>query len=329
MRYVVSLMLFALVAPVAGLAGEVDPACVAKIKSVGPLAWQAAADRMNDVEYTFHNQVKSLDSTHKKPATSLGSDCVVSLSLAEKRWIIDARHVQKGNDGLYVNNEKYKFSVVRKKNDDVNPFQLVEASRRDEPSDQKPSEDKFKVVQDSLGASFSLLGLDLAKMFPNPDYELVAAKFVGQEVTDDRPIRLEWSTPLAVGQKFWVELSPRTSWLIERCGVKTPEGMELLREVAYQPYEQGLVPKTVKTTMKFPQFAQTETLTIEPPHAGTRSVAEFYLPHYGISESVLDVTRTNPRVRLVAIVLSVFGVVASIYFYWLSRRSSGPKVTPA
>ena len=322
-------VLFAFLAVSSIKAGEVDLACLAKVKSVGSAAWQEAASRMNNIEYTFHKQTKSLDSTHKIPATTLSSDWTVSLFLAEKRWLVDARHVEQGTDGVYVENPEYEFGVASEKNQQNDTFKLVEASRRKESGNQVSFGDKFKIVQESYGAAFNLLGLELNKMFSNPDYELVTAKFVGEGSSEERAIRLEWDSPSVKGQQTWAEVSPQTSWLIDRCGVKNPDGMELLREVTYQPYEQGLVPKTVKTTIKFPQFTETETLTIEPPHPCSRSEAEFYLPYYGISESVVQVTRTSSWVRIVAIVLSVLGVALSVYLYRSSRRSSGPKVTPA
>ncbi len=322
------LMLLTLFATTSSIAGDVDPVCVSKVESVGPAGWQEAASQMNDIEFAFHKQIQTLDLTHKKPATTAGSDWTISLLLAKKRRRMDARHVEKGNDGVLVENEEYKFGVARGKSNQENDFKLVKASKQEETGKKDDVGDDFHVVRDSLGASYSLLGLSLNQLLTSPEYKLVVAKFLGEGTTDNRPIRMEWINTSIKGQRLWVELGPQTSWMIERCGIKTPEDFEVLRTVDYQPYAQGVFPKTVATTMKFPQYTQTETLTIEPPHPCTRSDAEFYLPYYGIPESVVDVTRTNPWVRTAAIVLSLIGVAVSIYFYRSSRKPTVPKTAP-
>ena len=321
----VRLTLIALFATSSSVAGEVDPACISKVRSVGPAAWQEAASRMNDIEYTLHKQIQTIDSTHKTPATTTASDYNICLLLAKGCWLIHARRSEQKNDGAWGENEEYKFEVMREKNNQENIFKLVKASKKQEKSKLDDTGDDFRPIQDSLAAAYTVLGFSLNKILTNTDYELVLAKFIGEGTTDNRPIRLEWKNVSINGQRLWAELSSQNFLVIERCGVKNPDGFEILRDVKYQPYGQSVFPKTVATTLKFPRYTKTETLTIEAPHACTRSDAEFFLPYYGISESVVDITRTSSWVRTAAIVLSLVGVAISIYFYRLSRKPTTPK----
>ena len=341
-KILVSLMPITLFATTANGAGEVDPACVAKAKSAAHAASLEAASQMNDIEFVFHNQTQDLDLTHKKPVITLESSGNVSLLNAQKHWLFEEDHKKLGKGGVYVMNEEYQFTVARVKNDEKNGYKLVKAFKNDALNSKQPLGNRSQIVQNILWASYDLLGLSLSKALTGPDFQLVVAKFIGEGMTDDRPIRLELLSLVETasaehpgsfptkGARYWAELGPGPgmSFMIKRCGFKTLEGIEINKDIEYQPFGQGAFPKTIAMTVKIPDYTHTETLTIEAPHACTRSDSEFYLTHYGISESVVDVTRTNPWIRTAAIVLSLLGVALSIYLYRSSRRSSGPKAAP-
>ena len=84
-KSLVGTVLVALIAAIPLDASEVDPVCVAKIKSVVHAAAQEATQRMNDIEFAFHDRTQEIDLTHKRPEVIKESDWKVSLWLAKKR----------------------------------------------------------------------------------------------------------------------------------------------------------------------------------------------------------------------------------------------------
>ncbi len=337
----VGTMLVALIAATPIDASEVDPVCIAKIKSVVQAAAQEATQRMNDIEFDFHDRTQEIDLTHKQPEVIKESDWRVSLWLAKKRWIINSHHAGQGGEGMRVMNENYKFWGGQSV--DGKGYKIGAASKNDAKTSVNPLGDKYLIVANIIEASWAWLGLIWEQALTSPDYRIVVAKFIGEGSADDRPIRLEvqyigGSTSTdprkvpAKGARYWVELGPvpGASLMIKRCGYKDPAGMEFTRDVEYQPYGQGAFPKTIVVNAMLAKFkyVNKQTLTVGEPRLCTRTDAEFYLPYYGIPESVVDVTWTSSWVRTAAIVLSLMGVAVSIYFYRLSRKPSGPKTAP-
>ena len=124
------------------------------------------------------------------------------------------------------------------------------------------------------------------------------------------------------GTRYWVELTSQTAWLIDRCGIKNPDGSTYTKKVDYQPYGEGVFQKNVTSTVNISKVSSaTENYQFDVPHSCFRADAEYYLPYYGISESVVDITSTSSWVKVGAIILSLIGVAVSIYFFRLSKKS--------
>jgi hypothetical protein len=95
------------------------------------------------------------------------------------------------------------------------------------------------------------------------------------------------------------------------------------KAVAYQQTEARVpFPESVRIGIGFPAHqSKTEmTLTFGAPTHCERSEREFYLPHYGISESALGYPDGSIGPRIVLGCFGLSGLVGIYGFTWFSRR---------
>ena len=329
---------------VMGEADNIDPICLKKIQTIALPAWQNAEESTNDVEIVCHEKFYSKTFANESSATPIVkedlSDWRISSDLAKKRRIVEHEYLMeknKPNYGFHVSNDKYKFAVGQVSGG-LNPkYQLANANQYNDPSEFEQL-DGAEITANNviLGTSHCIEGLDMRDLLVDKDFTLVSAYFVGEGPVDQKKVRMEWRRDKdsgawnVTGAKYWAELGPSTGWLIGRCGISHPEGMTYKKDIEYQASKNGLFPKKVVQVIDAPkEGVETTTFDFETPHGCTRPDDEYFLSHYNIPESVLDVTRTSSWVRNTAIFLSMLGVALSIYLYRSSRRPSGPKVTSA
>ncbi len=319
--------------------GSVDPACVEKINNVALAAWNKAAETENDIEVVCHQQTVTRNPTQKgKEPVDDQSEWKISWSATKKRRIVEREYKNKNNNrhGLHVANNTYKFLVGQLANvDSPNNFELTSASKYELAEDffkYDPTEES--AYSEILNASHQVYFIPLQALLKDADWKLKTARFTDQSTSSDRNVRLEWQCINGAeawkktGALAWVELGPDTSWLVSRCGIRIPNEGKVDQKIDYQPYKDGLFPKTVTRNFEVGSSSTSvESFRFDTPQPFARSEAEFYLPFYGISESVVGVTGTNYWVRAGAIGLALLGVAISIYLYRQSNKSPGLKTS--
>ena len=338
--YVFCLVLVALLEShlLAADSSVVDPTCVKKMSVDGVTNWQVASNQISNIEILCHQR------SEKRGPSNKGSEPTIDLQEWKISWesnnnrrIVELDHVSKNIYGIHVANDQYKFYVGKSEVGLVPNYKIGGAIKYNSIEDfSKLDNTEEDALLDVLGASYQILGFSLQNLLADkePGLQLDVAKFLGSDTVGDRPIRLEWKCVAGTGPwkkpgtRLWAELDPKTSWLIARCGINVPGVKEFNQKVEYQPFGETFFQKTITKSFRYANSSSIDdVLKFEQPHLCTRSTDEFFLPYYDISESTVDITRTNPWIRMSAIVLSLIGVAVSIYFYRMSKRSTGPAAT--
>ena len=314
------------------MAADVDPACVQKIMSAGRAAWRQAEENGRDVEVVCHEETSVKDLTNKVPVRNTPAEWRITWSTSKQLRYVDHFYLDDQKHGIHVNNGKYRFTVGGGNATQKSQYKIDTAHFNEQTNDFfRYDFAEQHALEQVLGASYFVYGLSLPVLVADKNAKLVVARFLGEADSERRSVRLEWEftahegNMATKGTRYWTELDAN-SWLINRCGLRNPDGGEYSKKIEYQSFSGMPFPKTVTASFNQPKlYIESESLRYEVPQLPTRAKEDFYLPQYGISESVVDVTRTSSWVRTSAIVLAVIGVAASIYFYWLSRKPHDPQ----
>ncbi len=133
-----------------------------------------------------------------------------------------------------------------------------------------------------------------------------------------KPGRLENAT-------YTVVLDPthRHRLLFATVTVVDPRQEQQMLVVTYPADENVDTPQRVEFELQVGNYRDKQTYTFESPKPWSIPEAEFYLPHYGFSEQVLQTLNPNPWPRWLLI---LSGVLSLVIGFWLLRRRE-PKPT--
>jgi hypothetical protein len=315
-------------------AGEVDSRCLQRLNEEGTAAWKQVAAALDGVEVRCNERRDSTFSGAGGTGSTKTKEATWSLHWLPSKGqrLLEFRWVDAGGRLLEVVNPQYRFKVNRPDNGAM--YQVSSAKR---------TSDAFDILGESEGqhicameAGLRACTVRLPDMIAGSDFELREAKYVGAGANGMERVRLEcaYKGPTKPGQlegaTYWAELSPGNFWQVERAGMILPTGdIEYHQEVSYQPAASS-VPFPLVVTYNYildkGKAKHVYTCTFQPPGPSQRAQEEYFLPFYGIPESVLDPgsRRSWVRVGLVAFGLTGIGVAL-----WLSRRLRRGKLAKA
>ena len=281
--------------------GEIDQRCLADLKENGPPAWKKVEAFVENIAVVCRED--RVDRTEEKGKT-VESKLTVLWTLcwngpAHLRFL-DRRHFETGRRNFYVVNPQYRFELA--KPSDRDPYQLNSgqrfAPRRTQSYDLR--EEQFR---DLLEAGINVYGIRLSSLIDDKEFRLDRAQYIGESKSERRRVLLEWrylgsegGRTRRAGGIYRAELNPANSWQVDRTEVRIPARSDWggwTEEVSYQP-EGGEVPFPSRVRVAFSRAKMTVEIvhTFEQPTTCQRSEAEFFLPHYGISESALGLPGT-------------------------------------
>ena len=337
--FVIGLMLV-IFADRVNAAADIDTSCVEYVKTVCFPSWQEAVSNLDDIEVRVLERLVKRDLKLGTPGVENKSEWQICLSSKKKRRLIDHIYFnQKDSNikdhGINVSNDRYKFALAKKGKPSSSDYSIGKASRLEEGNDFFHYEmSEQYALQQILSSSYYIHGLSLQSIIDDPGFKMVSAKYLGDSdpKSQDRKIRLEWRRLGGnaywgkLGTIYWAELSPKHSWLISRCGIKNPDGSEYNKQIEYQPFKSTFFPKSVNWSEIEPGFtSENKTFEFDPPRACGKSDDEFFLPKYGISESIIPDLYPNKSLRMGAVVLSSCGLIVAVVVYRLSRKNTTRK----
>jgi hypothetical protein len=201
-----------------------------------------------------------------------------------------------------VFNERYEFVVDREDKD--TSYVLSQCSRHNPNRQDIRSEQllsgSFGQVRSYLRSSFSLGGRPLRILLNDRRFRLVSARNDGDG--DDALVRVEFvyegQDPKVgiLGGRYWGELMPQHHWRVHRSGVRfaalsgTGEVLESNTLMYRSNGDEGPLPERLLTRLSYSESSRVEEETVEFGVATPiqREDTEFYLPYYGIPETVVD-----------------------------------------
>lgn len=319
------------------LADSIDESCLERLKREGPPRWAEAARLMDDIEVECHKTTTSEVLGNEGKAVRRETKFVwkVSWDPSRSRRLVDLYTVNVGVRSRRAINPDYRFQVAQ--TDKGGQWQVVSCRKAEGAGEFEKYESHEKDYIWAMESGYRLIGINLNEFIVNKEFKITSVRYLPGDEEDRRRVRLEadylggkgsYRRP---GASYWVELAPGNSWLIVRGGLKLPDKeIEESQDVTYQTTTSGVsFPAMLhynRTVASEPSSID-ETSHFKRPTKTTLSDDEYYLTHYGISESVLETTSTRPMFRIFIFNLGILGLIVALALFLRakSRRRSGLK----
>lgn len=300
----------------------IDPMVTERLQTQAVPDWQAAERefRSVDVTYTLSNKEGPRNNLKLHPNQmfrfAYDADRQVTLLRTQKEGVSGVDHD--------VANARYDFDVWVP---DINArgtldrLRLLSAVVGNKQPDGEVSNVNFALCR--LQAECRMNRMPLVKLLDPVEFEPVeavefdelgnrlirySAKFVGKE---DR-FRKK-------GRTYTATLDPARRYRSVAWRIDIPnEGYELFR-ISYHERDDVRTPREIVFIIENGSYSSEQIWTYDLSKPCTIPDAEFYLPHYGFSEQMLETLRSNPWPRWLLIGL---GVVTIATGAWLFRRRS-------
>lgn len=321
------------------VAGEVDPACVAQLRSEGVQAWRAA-------EQLSHSTVVECTAIRTERYLQNGSwredvqerRYRIALDPDHCRRIVECFVPASGYTRRVVVNPRYRFNVCRSEvqghngdaKDRAAPWELTRVnsgSKSELWSEMVPFETEQVWHAE---ASYQVLTIPLSELISGADFQLLAAEYrTAPDGTRQAYVEAEYTGQESgiwrqTGTVFWAQLRPAPSWLISEGGARRPSGFTAKFAIDYRALPDGQeFPDRLAYEEKDPQhtnkFSVRDEAQYDLPSARDIDDAEYSLAFYGIPETAAaEIPRRSSR-GLVVISSLVVGA-ALLLLGWLGFR---------
>jgi hypothetical protein len=310
-------------------AGEIDTALLDRLRAEGIPAWKQLAEAADGVEVECQEVSKETypdKATGQQTSREFRITWKLCWDPSHGRRLLEYHTAGTTAWSCQVVNAGYRFKVIRTQ--EGGPYQLLSCGRL-------TAGDGFDTFDRGEGwpavvlhASTKVIGVPLSTLVSSPEFRLSALRDLPGKGGAGRRVRVEceYLGPLGpfrrAGGHYWVELSPEDRWSIQQGGIRQPaQGREETQEVTYRRSSAGIpFVKALKYTdlIRPGRYREDRTAEVSPPVANSRPEEEFYLPHYGISESVVGIQSPWQGPRLLLFAVGVVGLAAAV---WLARRA--------
>lgn len=308
-------------------AGEVDRACLERTLREAPAVWKQIASLADDVDVkgTTRTTITYRDKDGKRVNKETESSWTISWDVAKSRRMISInKPAPKAVRTWQVVNSTYRFKVLQ--HADGDPFKLMtcRVSSGDDFAALDPDEGIFDYL---ITAACRANGIPLTEMTASDQFKLVEARYVVDPGKGGQRVRLEYQYTggdgswRRAGAAYWAELDPGNHWVVLRSGARTPlRGMVEQHQLAYQTTASGLpFPASISyvTTIKKSDYHDESVYSFAAPTPCQRASEEFYLPNYGIPETVVGLPGPWGWVRRL---LFFGGIVGAVATFIVTRR---------
>jgi hypothetical protein len=307
-----------------------DQECIHLLRSQATRSWSEADEQYKDVDVSFKmvwlkykGSIDSAEVYHERErrfVSAPGNKLRLMQSLAAD-----------GKFSSQVMNDKYAFAVQRKSTE--SPFSLSELTKQ---SFQRTDPDNTQVIWLTVSemfcrAGFEVFGVPLASIVEDRSkfqlqqaYLMASTKGAGTAAADGRLIHIEGKYLGPAGNNrwqngiYWADVMAESPFFAVRSGVRPASQVLESMWIEYQHSDIGLFPKVVTRTVGSETEGNMQKYTFEAPARCTLAEEDFYLPHYGISEAVLQTFTTSPYRRWI-ITINVLAFVIIGVIMWLRR----------
>jgi hypothetical protein len=294
-----------------------------------PQAWKSLQAQLSNIQAFIEQRTDSLASPESKVAhrESKWSLCVGN-NMSE--LLISDR------DGTRIEavNEGYSFRVVRRGVGSA--YQLDAAVRRRRVASIALSESTRMI-----NGMWNAWWVSFEHILTHDDFKIVGARKLGGNPpgsTVSVAFRYDGPSisgpPCATGAVYWAELDPARSWVVLRGGVTgfafRGETVNILSTVKYQQTLNGIMfPSQILLQyedVKRGQITEEQVTQVHSLESSPHNSAEFYLPHYNISESSIPAPNdAGTRWRSLAIWMSIIGIGIAIVLIMSAKRTRGAR----
>lgn len=333
-------------------AGEIDPACLAALRTDGIPAWQAAEQFSNSVvircsdqrieKYfrggVWHNEVEEWR-------------FCISLSTDKRQRIIECFVPSSAYTRRVVVNPRYRFNVCRTgdpgdsglksatqtpKDSGKGVANVWELTRANPGSQDELWSERVPFETEQMWRAevpYQVLSIPLAEMIGSPDFRLKAAEFqTSPEGGKQAYLEAEYTGPEAgiwrkPGATFWASLNPSPSWLVASGGGRLKSGNSASFIVRYRKLTDGReFPEQLAMDVEYPgnqeKYSMRHETTYELPSSDPIDQAEYSLTYYGIpEEAVADIPERSARPLLGAVLAVVAVALVMLGWFGWRRRS--------
>ncbi|RIK80218.1 MAG: hypothetical protein DCC67_09635 [Planctomycetota bacterium] len=299
--------------------GVLDPQCAERFLAEAPPALRKLNSELRGLEMRIHHRTSSTDS----PGNPVERD--------ERTWLLAVseeadRKLAVDHDGIKygVANERYSFEVSRA-NPEA-PFVLVECEPWEQGTKQ-PMSGALTVCTTDLRSVVRIWWWPFSDIFDNDEFQLIAASCErGLEGKEAVTVAYRYQGPAKTGLTpnaiYWATLSPADSWAVIQSGVeKLSTQAETLRiRVTNELQRFGDIPVPRRHVLEYADMKSNRIVEVKVTEFGSpqpcrRPAEEFFLPHYGISESSVEILTPNRGLRIALVVIGVVGLAAAVMLF--------------
>lgn len=283
-------------------AQDIDSGCLDQLLKEGAPAWRATAEMLDDVEvsWTDTRVITTLNARGREEQSHQYFERMLSWDAGRRLRMLEIRHPDIKTTNRRVVNDRYGFIVAQVRGQ--KEHQLASCNLPERGIDELvKSMSSLRSAYSIISSGIAVIEIPLETMISDADqFQLVTAKYVGSEPSRERLILVEsrYLGPQArfrrEGGLYWAEVSD-DSWMIQRSGIRRPGVDEQVIEITYQPWDEGLFPKLIRNSNTWVATGkEVHQYVFEAPTQSKLADAEFYLPAYGISETVLETLEPRP-----------------------------------
>ncbi len=305
----------------------VDVGCRERFLKEAPLAWRAARQRLRGFELELTYSEHEPDAPRQSPSKPKTSIYCVLSDGTSRRLTRD--------DKVDITNSEYGFTVARPGDAYfLSDCQLWQAGA------QQPLIGWLDIAESNLAMGFNAWWLPMEKMLANPAFVMTGAE-CGVSKEGDEIVRIVYrytgkEVPnefyLEPGGVYWAEMCPARHWVAVRSGITSSEfggsgnsPFQAIVTTRFQEWDGAPLPEEVKVVSRNPQTGvvlRVQENRFGTPRACTRPIEEFFLTHYGISESSIPRLEGKlGRRRLAILVTSIAVLILAWLVYKQSKKA--------
>lgn len=287
-------------------AGGDDPAPAERLRTEGPLAWTRleAGQRLISVSCSEVTRTIQPGENENEADTRGTLEYQWQLDRDERQMLRFTKLVNKQTLNTVIIGTNQNYALMVAADTDPGRYKLIDCDRHGRQPDGPEALNLLET--DRLAAvrsGYQIYGIPLTEIVADDNFKIQRVTQherpggLGPIVRVEAVYQGESEQPRMHGALYWAELDPDQSWVALRGGIQD-DNSGLIREqtTSYQNRDGLPFPETaVLRAWRGPNDPIEQAVyQFEPPTIPHRDAREFYLPFYGIPESVLGFPPDQP-----------------------------------
>lgn len=322
---IISLLLLLVVRPTDGNDPRIQQDVLAQLKADAVREWRGAAQRISDGAFAAHGTTETTIGKFKQEGEDVNLRTAVSFDvcLQPSRSLSLVRRRSGGQVSVAAMNDRYGFEILSKREE---PFVLRGVAGS--------SEKRSKVLHAHEEYRWYLCAgyyawyetpawdlLDDERFQVTRAERLVSGEHAGRVYFEAMP---RAGKEGARDSRHWIIVNPEALWRIEECGInnnrrKASLSLRSRFEGNATPFPAAVTKLRKSSDPQLVDFDRT-AIRIESVAPCDCDTEEFYLPYYGIPESVLGAAKASVGVRRTWLAAGFGGLVLAIVLWIVARK---------